>query len=99
VDRLWPRGVRKLDARLDLWLKDVAPSPELRIWFDHREDHWSRLQEQYAKELSVNSAFQSLLQIADAQDVTLLYAAHDVVHNHAAVLEEQLGIARETSRP
>lgn len=97
VDRLWPRGVRKLDCRFDLWLKDVAPSPDLRKWFDHREDHWSSFRERYAKELSANPAFQTLIEIANTRDVTLLYAAHDNVHNHAAILEEQLEIARETS--
>jgi uncharacterized protein YeaO (DUF488 family) len=94
VDRLWPRGVRKVDAHVDLWLKDVAPSPALRIWFDHRVDRWTRFQRRYAQELAENPAFQTVLEIADERDVTLLYAAHDKDHNHAAVLQERLQIAR-----
>jgi uncharacterized protein YeaO (DUF488 family) len=97
VDRLWPRGVRKVDAHVELWLKDVAPSAALRIWFDHRVDRWAVFQERYAQELSSNPEFQKLFEIAASRDVALLYAAHDTVHNHAAVLQEQLQILRRKS--
>ena len=94
VDRLWPRGVRKVDSHVDLWLKDVAPSPALRIWFDHRVDRWAVFRQRYTQELSSNPAFQTLFEMAELRDVALLYGAHDTVHNHAAVLQEQLQISR-----
>jgi uncharacterized protein YeaO (DUF488 family) len=94
VDRLWPRGVRKVDAHVELWLKDVAPSAALRMWFDHRVDRWAVFRERYTQELSTNPAFQTLFEMAESRDVALLYAAHDTVHNHAAVLQEQLQISR-----
>lgn len=90
VDRLWPRGVSKRDAHVDLWLKDVAPTPDLRTWFDHREDRWSVFKERYASELSANPAFRTLVGLADCRDIALLYAAHDAVHNHVVVLADQL---------
>jgi uncharacterized protein YeaO (DUF488 family) len=92
VDRLWPRGVSKQRAALDLWLKDVAPSPELRVWFDHRADRFAEFTERYAAELDNNPAIDELRQlIGTDQPVTLLYAAQDPLINHAAVLANQLG--------
>ncbi|NLF27813.1 MAG: DUF488 family protein [Clostridiales bacterium] len=99
VDRLWPRGVSKRDARLDEWLKDAAPSPGLRAWFGHREENFERFSEMYRFELDADAAKQSavrhLLELARAGKLTLLYAARSETVNHAAVLrgvlEERIG--------
>jgi uncharacterized protein YeaO (DUF488 family) len=89
VDRLWPRGLRKADAAIDLWLRDVAPSTELRRWFGHRPDRWEAFRVRYGAELKANPAFDELRGLG-ARDVTLLYAAKDEAHNHARVLLEHL---------
>jgi uncharacterized protein YeaO (DUF488 family) len=92
VDRLWPRGVSKQAAELDLWLKDVAPSPELRTWFDHRPERLEDFAARYSAELDGNPAVASLREvIAEHPLVTLLYGARDPRVNHAAVLLEYLG--------
>jgi uncharacterized protein YeaO (DUF488 family) len=90
VDRIWPRGVSKADADLDLWLKDVAPSTQLRKWFNHRLDRWPEFRERYSRELRQSPAFSGLVELAGQRDVTLVYAAKDEVHNHARVLAEHL---------
>ncbi|HEX5004828.1 MAG TPA: DUF488 family protein [Gemmatimonadales bacterium] len=91
VDRLWPRGVRKTALKLDAWLKDVAPSTELRQWFHHDPDKWPEFRRRYRKELEANPvALTPLLLAAAAGDVTLLYSAHDAAHNQAVVLKEYL---------
>ena len=91
VDRLWPRGVRKTTLKLDAWLKDVAPSTELRQWFNHDPDKWTEFRRRYRKELEDNPvALTPLLVAAAAGDVTLLYSAHDAAHNQAVVLRELL---------
>ena len=89
VDRLWPRGLAKKDAKLTDWIKDVAPSPELRKWFDHRPERFSEFREGYRQELVSNPAVQTLLDFDDGP-VTLVYGAKDPVHNHAVVLLEFL---------
>jgi len=76
VDRLWPRGLRKNSAALDHWCKDIAPSPELRKWFDHREDRFDEFKQRYQLELKSNPALAELRQLAKAK-ATLLYAARD----------------------
>lgn len=87
VDRLWPRGVSKERAALDLWLKDVAPSPELRTWFGHQPERFEEFAVRYRLELKTNPAVETLRDIAhDHSTVTLLYAAHDPEINHAKVL-------------
>ena len=87
VDRLWPRGVSKEKAALDMWLKDVAPSPELREWFGHKPERFAEFSARYETELQSNPAVAELRQIIkDNKNVTLLYAAHDPAINHAAVL-------------
>ncbi len=86
VDRMWPRGVKKEDAKIDLWLKDVAPSTSLRQWFGHKVERWERFRERYLAELSKNEAFAQLRQLARAKSVTLLYSARDEDHNQAVVL-------------
>ncbi len=91
VDRLWPRGVSKERAQLDLWLKDVAPSPELRTWWDHDASKMDEFAAKYTAELDQNAAVEELRKaVADTDEVTLLYAAHDEHVNHARVLKEYL---------
>lgn len=91
VDRLWPRGVRKTALKLDAWLKDVAPSTELRQWFNHESEKWPEFRRRYRRELDDNpEALTPLLVAAAAGDVTLVYSAHDAEHNQAVVLKEYL---------
>ncbi|APW58989.1 DUF488 domain-containing protein [Paludisphaera borealis] len=91
VERLWPRGVSKERAELDLWLKDVAPSPELRKWFSHDPAKWREFQERYAAELKDDEAALDVLkQKGKEGTVTLLYASHDEEHNGALVLKTYL---------
>jgi uncharacterized protein YeaO (DUF488 family) len=91
VDRLWPRGVSKADADLDVWLRDVAPSTELREWYDHDVERWPEFRERYRGELRErDDAVEELLAYADDGTLTLLYAATDREHNNAVVLREFL---------
>jgi uncharacterized protein YeaO (DUF488 family) len=91
VDRLWPRGLAKNEAQVDLWLKDIAPSPELRTWFGHDPAKWQEFRFRYQSELRGKSELlASILETAQDTTVTLLYAAKDEKHNHALVLLEQL---------
>jgi uncharacterized protein YeaO (DUF488 family) len=87
VDRIWPRGVSKKDAALALWLKDIAPSDELRKWFGHEPARWAEFQERYGAELDGNGeAVGELLGLLRHGKVTLLYGAHDETHNNAVAL-------------
>jgi uncharacterized protein YeaO (DUF488 family) len=86
VDRIWPRGLSKACASLDRWMKDVAPSTELRKWFGHRVERWHEFQDRYQGELHSNSAVGELQGLVSDHDVTLLYAARDREHNHVIVL-------------
>lgn len=86
VDRLWPRGVSKQRAAVDLWLKEVAPSPDLRVWFDHRPERFKEFSLKYTEELSGSTAAGRLLELANKGPLTLLYAAKDPAINHAVVL-------------
>jgi uncharacterized protein YeaO (DUF488 family) len=91
VDRLWPRGLTKEKAKVDLWLKEAAPSTELRKWFGHQAGKWSEFQKRYRAELQKNNQHVSLLKKAATQGpVTLLYAAKDNEHNEAIVLLDLL---------
>lgn len=91
VDRLWPRGVSRERAALDGWLKDVAPSPELRTWWHHDPQRLPQFTERYRAELATNSAVAQLRRILEREPVvTLLYAARDPEMNHAAVLRDFL---------
>lgn len=90
VDRLWPRGVAKVKAKIDLWLKEVAPSTELRQWFGHDPDKWSEFKNRYRAELKHNPALVELKALARKGDVTLIYAARDQEHNEAVVLKQIL---------
>ena len=91
VDRLWPRGVSKEKADLDEWLKDLAPSTELRKWFAHREDRWAGFQERYRQELAENPAVPDFSRAcASRPDTVLLYGARSETQNEAVVLREYL---------
>ena len=91
VDRLWPRGLKKADAAISQWMKDIAPSTQLRTWFGHDPARWEEFRDRYRAELNLNRRLlNGLRQMTKTGRVTLLYAAHDVRHNHAAVLRDVL---------
>ncbi len=90
VDRLWPRGISKVNAKLDLLLKEVAPSTELRQWFGHDPKKWPEFRKRYQAELKKNPALATLKTMALEDDITLVYGARDQVHNEAVVLKELL---------
>lgn len=94
VDRLWPRGVKKEKARVDLWLRELAPSGELRKWFGHRAEYFQLFRKRYLKELAKPAASAALEQLYSlarrSNNLTLLYAAKDEAHNNAVVLKELL---------
>jgi uncharacterized protein YeaO (DUF488 family) len=90
VDRLWPRGVSKAKAALDLWDKDVAPTTSLRKWFDHRPDRFAEFKQRYRDELKSNPAVPDILRQIGRGKTTLVYAAHDPAVNHAVVLADFL---------
>lgn len=88
VDRLWPRGLKKEDAQIDEWFKDLAPSSALRKWFDHDPIKWQEFKRRYTIELEGNKAIAILLdRIKTSKTVTLLYAARDKEHNQSLVLQ------------
>ena len=91
VERLWPRGVTKQKAALDLWLKDVAPSPQLRKWFSHDPKKWDEFRNRYREELRQRKDALSLLkQKGEKGPVTLVYGSKDEEHNSAMVLKQVL---------
>ena len=91
VERLWPRGMRKEALQVHAWLKEVAPSTQLRKWFGHRPERWREFRRRYKKELRANAAAWSpILDASKRGTVTLLYSAHDLEHNGAVVLREFL---------
>ncbi|CAL65699.1 DUF488 domain-containing protein [Christiangramia forsetii] len=91
IDRLWPRGVSKEDAKLDDWNKDIAPSEELRKWFDHDPDKFEEFSKRYKDELKdKKDKVKAIREIAEEHRLSLLYAARDKEHNHAIVLKNVL---------
>jgi uncharacterized protein YeaO (DUF488 family) len=91
VERLWPRGVRKSTLPLDGWLKDVAPTTELRKWFSHDPAKWNQFRRRYRAELGTRAQiWQPLLDAARQGSITLVYSSHDAEHNNAVVLKEFL---------
>jgi uncharacterized protein YeaO (DUF488 family) len=91
VDRLWPRGLSKEKARVDLWLKDIAPSTGLRKWFRHDPSKWTEFQARYRHELKSEADLLDVLKKKAAKGpITLLYGAKDEVHNEAVVLQSLL---------
>ena len=91
VDRLWPRGLKKTDAAIDYWAKDLAPSTELRKWFGHDPARWEEFRRRYSEELSKHREdIARLRDLARKGRITLVYAAHDEAHNDAVMLREIL---------
>ena len=91
VDRLWPRGVSKEQLQLDKWIKEVAPSDELRKWFNHDSEKFEEFKERYRQELEKNpKPVSRLAEMAEEHDITLVYGAKDREHNQAVVLKEYL---------
>ncbi len=91
VDRLWPRGVSRESASLDAWMKEVAPSSELRRWFGHDASRWQEFKRRYAVELGTRQDLVAeILSLARDRPVTLLYSARDTDHNQAVALAEYL---------
>ena len=90
VDRMWPRGLTKSRVQCDVWLKDIAPSPELRKWFDHDPARWREFGTRYFKELSGNQDVVAKLVGGNRSTVTLIYAAKDTQFNHAIALKSYL---------
>lgn len=91
VDRIWPRGVRKDQARIDIWLKELAPSTALRKWFGHDPAKWKEFEKRYFAELDNRGpAVEELVKLAKRGHVTLVYAAKDEAHNNATALKEYL---------
>ncbi len=98
IDRLWPRGVRKDDAALDLWLKELGPSTELRQWFGHDPARWDEFRERYRAELAHKPELMAQLrELAREGVLTLVYAARDEQHNDAVVLR-QLILGKQEAR-
>ncbi len=94
VDRLWPRGMSKVNAKLDLWAKEISPSPELRKWFGHDPEKYPEFEKKYMEEIQNNDYAKEFVQaVKEAlkeQDVLILYGAKDEEHNNAVVLNEYL---------
>jgi uncharacterized protein YeaO (DUF488 family) len=91
IDRLWPRGVTKADAKLDQWMKTLAPSTQLRKWFGHDPARWQEFRRRYAAEVRQHPAeLEELRSLAREGPVTLVYSAHDEAHNDAVALRELL---------
>lgn len=89
VDRIWPRGLSKESAKLDAWLKELAPSTELRQWFGHDPAKWSGFKRKYFRELDQHaSVLDQLLELSPRRTTTLLFAASDLEHNNAVALKE-----------
>ena len=91
VERLWPRGIKKSDLPLDDWVKDIAPSTELRKWFSHDPAKWTEFRRRYRAELVTKpEIWKPLLEAARKSTITLVYSSHDAEHNNAVVLKEFL---------
>ena len=90
VDRIYPRGVKRETAHIDLWLKEIAPSTELRKWFNHEAEKWEEFKARYFAELEENPAVEIIQEKIASGTVTLLYSARDTEHNQAVALHEYL---------
>jgi uncharacterized protein YeaO (DUF488 family) len=102
VDRLWPRGLTKDAVKLDLWLKEIAPSDDLRKWFHERRSQWLAFRDRYIEELTELVKMQALEQLHEIartrKNVTLLFSSKDLEHNNAVVLKELLEGMRKPPR-
>ncbi|MCM3798865.1 DUF488 family protein [Caldibacillus thermoamylovorans] len=94
IDRLWPRGIKKEDANIDYWFKEVAPSSELRKWFGHKPERFEEFRLKYLQELRNDEEkcqkVDEICQMLDENNVILLYGAKDIEKNHAVVLKEEI---------
>jgi uncharacterized protein YeaO (DUF488 family) len=100
VERLWPRGVKKDRLALTGWIKDVAPSTELRQWFNHDPSKWMEFQRRYRAELDSHpAAWQPILALAKQTDVTLLFSSHDTEHNNVVALKTYLDAQLPGAKP
>ena len=91
IDRLWPRGIRKANAAIDLWAKDIAPSTALRRWFGHDPARWQEFRRRYTEEIHRHrDRLDELRALARRGPITLVFAAHDEIHNDAVVLRDIL---------
>ncbi len=90
VDRLWPRGMKKEDAKIDLWMKEIAPSTGLRKWFHRETGRWTEFKKKYFAELHINKKLCGELMRQGRVNITLLYSSKDEEHNHALALKEFL---------
>ena len=98
IDRLWPRGVKKADAAIDQWVKDIAPSTTLRKWFGHDPERWEEFRRRYAAEVHQHpEQLSRLRELAKQGPITLVFSAHDEVHNDAVVLRNFL-LGRQAKR-
>lgn len=95
VDRLWPRGVKKEELDIDVWLKELSPSSELRKWFDHDPERWEEFRKRYFKELGkVEDQVSKMLEDAGKRTILLIYGAKDEEHNQAVALKEWIENSR-----
>ena len=90
VDRLWPRGISKEEAKIDLWLKNIGPSNELRKWFNHEDNKWEEFRKKYFEELKDKKGLIEQIKKQEGT-VTLLFGAKNVEHNNAVAIKEYLG--------
>jgi len=99
VERLWPRGVKKEALKLDAWLRDAAPSTELRKWFAHDPKKWPEFQRRYRAELAAHpEAWADILRAAQEGPVTLLFSSHDTEHNNVVALRDFLAAKQTTAK-
>jgi uncharacterized protein YeaO (DUF488 family) len=91
VDRIWPRGIKKEEALIDCWFKEIAPSHELRKWFKHDPGKWQEFKQRYFEELKKHpETLNQLAEIVKSRPVTLIFSARDTAHNNAVALKEYL---------
>jgi uncharacterized protein YeaO (DUF488 family) len=95
VDRIWPRGISKEKAKIDIWMKEVAPSDKLRKWFNHDPNKWLEFKKRYFKELNQSAAIYQLTELAKNHPITLVYSAKDQKHNQAVALLEFLEMVND----
>lgn len=98
VDRLWPRGISLSNAKIDLWMKDIAPSTPLRVFFNHDVSKWDQFKEMYIKELDQNPEVANLIRKLRDGNVTILYSAADTEHNNAVVIKKYVEDALSSGR-
>ncbi len=90
VDRLWPRGIKKEEIKISLWMKEIAPSTDLRKWFSHEQSKWQEFKRRYFSELNENPLSASLISICNEKDVVFVYSAKDKQYNNAVALKEYI---------